>query len=320
MKNTKLLSIFLILCLLLSGCGLPGSTGTHIEGFSRIRIIPSTEHLSDEEDLRVSKNNVQTFHQLEQSAGAFLCDSWQFDVLDGKERYTLHDPSADFPPEIADRHIVVTPNYFEFNPVGDTAGTPVARSFVQDTNTLNLLVPEMFRSRESDIIRIYQDYMYFNNVEVSEIYADRIGTERDTRLEKDFIINIIYVPDGQSYYIYKPDIAAKTGNAITDCLVVVLFPNQIHPVQIFGTMTRALFYHESWNGKAVTTDYIRSVFSQQDAEPSLGIILPLEDIYREYQTEQRTAFLIYSTIAAVVILIAVGIGIGISKKRKKKRS
>lgn len=314
----KLIITSMLVCVALVGCGISDEAKEKADDFNRVFIKMTTEFEGDEEELLVSTNRTNIFQALEKEYGAFFCDTWNFDLVDGKERYRHYDQVEGYPPELADRYMVVTPNYFKFNPVNTIDNQSITEYLIQDTDVVNILVPQKYQGREDEIESIYKEYMHFNNVVVAEIYAERIGIEEDTRIMDDFEVNIIYVNDEQSYFTYKPAIAAKSNNTLNDCLVVILFENQIHPVQIAATMTRGLFYPTNWNGSQVTEQDIHSTGAQYDAEDSLSKIVPVLNLYEEYQQDKLEKYVAMGVIITGSVGIIFGI-VFIALKLNKKQ-
>lgn len=317
-KYAQLIITAILVCATLVGCGISDEAKEKVDGFNRAFIKTTTENDSYEAELVVSKNRANIFQALEKEYGAFLCDTWNFDMLDGKERYKYYQQIEGYPPELADRYMIVTPNYFKFNPVNTIDNQPITEYLIQETNVVNILVPQKYQGREDEIERLYKEYMYFNNVEVAEIYAEKIGTEEDTRTMDDFEVNIIYVNDEQSYFTYKPTIAEKSNNALNDCLVVILFENQLHPVQIAAKMTRGLFYPQNWNGSQIIEQDIRSTFAQYDEEASLNKTVPVLNLYEEYQQDKFEEYVAIGVIITGVVGIIFGIIFIILKLKKKQ--
>lgn len=316
-KPVCFFAALLSLCLIFTGCGT--ETDPRADNVCRLRIARSTEEDSDTEMLAVSGRSVQAFELAQKNAGAFLCDTWNYEVIDGKERF-LWNTGEEYPIELDfyGQCITVTPLYFLHDPVYSTDGTDAGRQLVEEANTLNLLVPQQYRSREAEITAIYQEYMYFNNIEVSDIYAERLGLERDPRRADDFKINIIYMPQGQSYFTYKPDIASKTDHAITDCIVIVLYPENTHPVQFASAMTRGLYIPAGPGEELLAEQTVRHAFKEAGAEDSLGSFTAVRDIFKEYRQDQLLSYIIY-IMAVVLAALVLFLAAVLVKRRLKKK-
>lgn len=105
--------------------------------------------------------------------------------------------------------------------LADVGGTPVRDLLVRDGLTTNVLVPEGLRQHEDEIRRLFREHFWYMKVDVGNYYARALGEPESTLAEDDLAVNLIYVPDGLSWFTYRADAAAETANRVTDSLVVV---------------------------------------------------------------------------------------------------
>lgn len=94
---------------------------------------------------------------------------------------------------------IVNRNYIIHNPVKDEEGNPVS---IPDSEDIYLLVPAQYKSFQQEIIRYHQS---------------------DLREEQQ--IQILWIQDGQSFFTYRMDIEAETGNRVKDPMIYIM-PDQ----------------------------------------------------------------------------------------------
>lgn len=305
MKKTGcVLWALLLICAILSGCF--AQPHARADGIGRIPPEREAEWSGGQEELAAAQRHILALQRLEEQSGGFLCDTLHHDAADGKGRFSWNtDETISRPPHYYGQCITVTPFCFAYSPAYSTGGMPVTDLLSTQPDTLNPLVPAQHRPYAAQITQLYQDYMYFNDVAVSNIYAQRLGYSPDRHAAQDFRLNSIYVKNGQSYFPYKPDIAADNGHAIKDCIVMVLYPGTVHPVQFSAAMTRGFFCTAAGGEKAAAEKDVSAAFIQANAEKSFGSFTAVRRLFEEYSRDQLTACLIYlGAVAAAAVGLA----------------
>ena len=122
-------------------------------------------------------------------------------VNTGPDSYNKESPWA----STSGTCLVVNENYLRANPAVDVDGNDVLDSLVRDDTTINLLVPESLRA------------------------------------EDDLAVNIVWIPDGLSWFVYDASIMPETGNEVTDAVLVVDEGN-IDPSYYYAWMTSSCYY------------------------------------------------------------------------------
>lgn len=166
--------------------------------------------------------------ELEQKVHLFVAVSSNFDVLDGKKIYEHNKESMEGVGTHFDENIdpngkclTVSINYFTLNPIETVNGRSIKENLVADENTLNILVPEQYQSRQDEITALYRAHFYFEKVTVENIYNEDLARPLNTLQEEDLSVNIIYVKENQSYFTFNPKVVPETNNIIVDPMVIV---------------------------------------------------------------------------------------------------
>lgn len=160
---------------------------------------------------------------------------WQ--VNTGPDSYNKESPWA----STSGTCLVVNENYLRANPAADVKGADVLDGLVRDDTTINLLVPEGLRAHEDEIRAGFRKDFWFWKVDVAEIYEERIGEPAPDLSEDDLAVNIVWIPDGLSWFVYDASIMPETGNEVTDAVLVVDEGN-IDPSYYYAWMTSSCYY------------------------------------------------------------------------------
>ena len=136
---------------------------------------------------------------------------------------------------------MVNENYLRANPAVDVDGNDVLDSLVRDDTTINLLVPESLRAHEDEICAGFRKDFWFWKVDVAEIYEERMGEPAPDLAEDDLAVNIVWIPDGLSWFVYDASIMPETGNEVADAVLVVDEGN-IDPSYYYAWMTSSCYY------------------------------------------------------------------------------
>ncbi len=313
-KEEKLLGLAALVITVAVIMGCTPWNGAWEEKTGYYRIDP--QQVGDYHDLPADWLNsaaaCEVFSDLEAQYGAFICSTWNYDLLDGKRRYELsRDEAIPVEYDYYGHSMTVSRGYFDAHPVSDAQGTDVCARLTGDARTLDILVPARYRKDEQQLIKIYQEYMYFHNVEVENFYRQALGEAPSALLPGDFTINIIYVPDGTDCAVYDPWIAC---DRLTDCIVIVVHPANFCRAQLQALMTQGFYVYMPEEG---AEKKVRAVYAAHDYTQALFGLRDVSGMYREYEQEQtRRAALIGVLALAGTVLIAGGVFLFGRKQQK----
>lgn len=257
----KIFSALLAVFLLLAGCSAPSTQKTHL--FTTV-VTYSGENESDEKYLEIAQRSQALFSLLEEKAGAFVLDAYNYQALDeeGTPLYTAN--TLEGPPETAPNgcRLTISKNYFSLNPIETADGKELTEQFVYDDRTMNLLVPEKLRGQEQEIMNNYRDWFYFEKVTAENSYNEMAGREERLNLtEADLDIHIIYVKDGQRYPMLRDDCAVGEGGFITDPIVEI-YTGNIHCNYAHSFLSQWTYFPQEEAGEAEAFAFI-SPYVQQ---------------------------------------------------------
>lgn len=201
---------------------------------------------SREKHLEISLRSDALLKRLMEEKNAFVVDTYNYQPIDesGTPLFETNDLDG-LPVEISPygHCIRVSTTYLRYNPIQILDGS-LDEKIVYDDKILNIMVPEQYRSEESDIIEAYKKLFYFEKIEVANIYNETLSIQLDKTETDDLGINIIYVSDGQSYFTFNADICPETNNRITDPIVVIYTQN-IHPSYAHSFMTHCVIFQSN---------------------------------------------------------------------------
>lgn len=260
-------------------CAVSG--GIQAEKTSFYKILQ--RQVGDYQDLRTDwKNSTKVreiFLKLEKTYGAFLCSTWNYDLLDGKRRYAL-GPETEIPIEYDyyGQSITVSAHYFDAVPLQDITGTDVRTPLHQEADAIDILVPEHARGDADLLVSIYREYMFFNNVEIDTIYREEFGQAPNEKQASDFSVHIIYMPEHTSYPVYDPAIAC---DAIENCLVIVVNADNFHRVQLNALLTQGFYLPACGEAQ----DAVQQIYKAHDYTEGLHSLQSVSELYAAWQRD-----------------------------------
>lgn len=207
MKGIKLIVALIGITILLTHCGRPAEK-PEAQALYTTAVHESGEDESTGKYLEIAQRSEKLVAMLEEKAGAFVMCAHNYQDADGEGTplYELNGLSIPVEADPSGHCVTVSRNYFDVNPIETEDGRPVKELLVEDDMTMNLLVPDMYRDMEAEIIAAHREDFYFQKVTAENDYNELAGIP--DRLEinpEDLHINIIYVKDGQSYPSYRAD-------------------------------------------------------------------------------------------------------------------
>lgn len=253
MNIKKLMLTVSLIIMLLAGCD--GNQGPRMGAeneknrqdcgpFYSTVVYYSGESESTEKYLEIAARSERLFLQLEENAGAFVMDAYNYKDLDGKGTllYTMNDLS--YPVEIDPngQSVRVSKNYFQYNPIETVDGSNIIDQIIYDDLTLNILVPEKYQSMEAQIIEAYRDIFYFEKVQAENDYNEMAdnGNMLDIPMET-LNVHIIYVKNEQQYFTFNSDCATQTEGWITDPIVQI-YTSNIHCNYAHSFMSQSVYF------------------------------------------------------------------------------
>lgn len=281
MRRIVSIGILVVVALLMTACESRPNENAKDEqwhayqNFYRTAIQYDGENDSTAKYLEIAERSKALLARLEKNDGAFVCDAYNFQEIDGDGTllYTLN--GMDYPVEIDPngRTIRVSRNYFQYNPIETADGGALLDEIIDDDLTLNVLVPEKYRSMEKQIVEAHRERFFFEKVQAENDYNEMAGIDKRLDIpEESLKIHIIYVKDGQRYFTFRADCAAATDNWITDPVVRIYTAN-IHCNYAHSFLSQwTYFYSDKGNAEAAYQE-IRADVEACGAERSLQKVL-----------------------------------------------
>lgn len=283
MKRIVALLVMFVVVLSMSSCGNQSSENERnqkwnaYKNFYTTSIQYSGENESTQKYLEIAERSAKLLSLLEENHGAFVCDAYNYQRIDdnGTPLYAMNGMS--YPKEIDPngQSIRVSKGYFQYNPIETADGSNLLDRIIDDDLTLNVLVPEKYRDMEEQITEAYRERFYFEKVRAENDYNEMAGIDERLDIPQESLnINIILVKDGQSYFTFRSDCAAKTDNWIVDP-VVRIYTSNIHCNYAHSFLTQwTYFYSEEENADEAYQD-IKADVEACGAEESLQKVLPV---------------------------------------------
>lgn len=229
-------------------------------------LISATANLDNLEIGRRQNDKLEHLYKtLELNKGAFLIDAENFTVLNDEYAYLHFQNEDDFKYGASGNSITIDKNYLIQNPITlYNTEESVDNLINYDSNVLNILVPNRYRSLEKEIISSYLDTFYFRKVTVDNLYREYMNLPLNTMKKDDLRINIIYTNDNQKYFTYSLEIGyIKDGNCIIDPIAMI-YTDNIDSSFIYAWMTSSIYFTDTSNGKAYDNivKYLKETDSQ----------------------------------------------------------
>ena len=254
MKSRLLLvPIVVVLIIFFTGCTASFAPEFRVMDIMAYRV----SDLSWEEQLEFEVAASRFFAELEEKHNAFIVDTFNFRMSGGLRNWEIHEQhylSGEFenfwPSSFCShgRSIQVSIHYFLHNPIEPVDGGNLLDHLIFDPYTMNVLVPESLRAYEDAVIAAHRFRFWFDRIDVDNIYNEFIGTPLNQTIPDDLNINIIYVKNNQSYFLFNSNVESENDSIIVDPVVRVLLADSIHPAQIRTIMQSGVFlYGTDWN-------------------------------------------------------------------------
>lgn len=306
----KQILLFFTSALILCGCS---ADDEHIDSIYRIQQNQVGDYRNLKDDWDNSSKFKNIYDKLSDEYNAFICSTFNYDILDGKRRYEYTELLEDMPIEYDyyGKNIIVSDSYFDFNLIEDINGQKVQDAFIHDPDTLNVLVPLKYQNDEQKIISSYQDFMYFNNVEVDNFYNKELNKAENNKKAEDFVIRIIYVPDNTAYPVYDPRIEKRS---IDDCITAVIDSENFHRVQLSALATHSFYISSEY---ADSSD-VEAIFQKYDYLNGFHALKAVSEEAEEFRQEKITGMIVIGVLILICFtLILLVIKLVIKHKRNK---
>lgn len=144
--------------------------------------------------------------------------------------------------------VYINEQYLDYNPIKSKEN--IKDKIIEDKNTLNVLVPEKFKSKEAFILKEMKKDFYGYKVEARNAFREKRNLPPLKTQPDDLKVNLIYVDNHQKYFTY--DIMyglPEKQNCITDPIAVILNPTMEEGF-IASEMSYAVYIRNTSNSGA----------------------------------------------------------------------
>lgn len=222
-----------------------------------------------------TSNKIEKFYEkIIKEKNGFIVSSDNYSKVDNTYLYELN--CEDVSPEVSPngKRITVNENYFKYNDI-ESVNSSVLNQIDYNDNVINILVPEKLKNYEQDIKANYKKYFYFQKVEVENIYNKKLNLQKNTTLESDLKVNIIYVKNNQYYFSYNSTIEFENNNLIKDPIVVI-YTGNIDNSSCLSYMTNSFYFYSNAEDPF---NEIKPIILECDLESSIQKVISVYDKY-----------------------------------------
>ncbi|TBX38949.1 hypothetical protein [Bacillus thuringiensis] len=213
----------------------------------------SLTNLAPEDDLKSERkmNNqfLDFYHLIELEKKAFIMHAPNYFLVDSPDgpKYSYQTRTYNEPElyGLYGQSIVIDKNYLTFNPIKGVLSDNPLENIKNNSNVLNVLVPEKLKSKEDMIKRELINDFYFQKVEVKNIYNKDNNQEMERLTKDELDINIIYVKNNQKYFTYSIDYGSpKEKYKITDPIAII-YNDSIDSSFITAYASSSMYFKDS---------------------------------------------------------------------------
>ena len=189
------------------------------------------EHLDIDDE--INEKVLKVYKELSRLDKVFIINSLNFEHtplinsenknIDYNYKKNVRDDKGLYSPD--GRNIMVDKNYLKRNSVKTFSDKKnVIDKIDNNSDVLNVLVPQKFKKYEKDIEKSYREWFYFQKVYVYNMYKNARNQELSKKKIDELKINLIYVENNKSYFTYDT-YSGDYLNNINDPLVTVYTEN-----------------------------------------------------------------------------------------------
>ncbi len=201
------------------------------------------------------------------------------------------------------RNLLINANYLDFNPIITTSGNKAKDEIMYDSDTISLLVPESLQKFEDEIKWNFQNFFYFQRVEVANIYNEEMGNSLDNTTAEDLKVQIIYVKNNQIYFTLNTEFGDLNNNNLVIDPIAVIYQPTMDTSFIGSYITTSLYFIDDSNGEAYSS--ISEILKETD---TLSYVPFVYSVYQERGKEIATVKRqMYQQVVALIFLLSVSI-------------
>lgn len=221
------------------------------------------------------------YKELRDNKNAFIINSTNYSILEknGDKITYLYNKninlgSAEYSP--GGKSIVIDEGYLRINPIKLSNNKTLKDSLNPKDNVLNILVPEKYKSIESNIYNSYLDYFYFAKVTVDNIYNKALNLPLNNTSKTSLHVNIIYVKNNQKYFTYSSFTGSEKDHHYIIDPISVIYDGKIDSSFIGSYATQNLYFFDESGGSAYKN------ISQYLKYTQTGMLVPsVRSVYKD---------------------------------------
>ncbi|MED4127726.1 DUF1430 domain-containing protein [Shouchella miscanthi] len=258
--------------------------------------LMSTGSVSLETEYEQNQNLKNVYSDLNERLNGFIMDASNYELMgDGRYLYEANTEGERTETNPSGKTITINENYLNYNPIEAVEGT-VENQFIDEEKTLNLLVPQSLERYEEEIKDNFQNYFYFQAVEVENIYNEARNSEENTTPLEAYNIEIIYVKDGQKYFTFNPEYEGSSEYYVENPIAIV-DNGQFDSSYYMSYLSRIYYFFTEDENPLGELD---TIAAENNASAQINSI---ESIYDTYgQTIQQLITTQYFLLVAIILL------------------
>lgn len=221
----------------------------------RIQVAPLAEAMSEDRVVERNLNDkfVDFYNSLAEEHQGFIINAINFAVIDYDDRgqpiyqHYLNSQGMD---AVLARNLEIDKHYLNVNPVYDINGKNVISQLVDDSYTMNVLVPERLRDFEEAIRTYWTEEFHFQAVTIYNMYNEAIGAPLRGNSIDDFKVNIIYIKSGSEFFTFD-GMVGDNRSAVVDPIAAIIH-DAFDPSVMGALTTSSLYFIDNSDGQAFT--------------------------------------------------------------------
>lgn len=273
-----------------------------------VSISPDVD-MSDSGQRQLDKEITAFFRATNESHGLLFGLNSQLQISNGEFSDVLSKSDLQF----TDYSIEVNNNYLKKNPAFDLNGNAV--SVKENALEYTILVPEEHKDKEAEIVAHFSEeltFLYYYADDLEKFGIDKAHVTKHPAVP----INIVYIKNGQKFFMYDMKYQKQIKEYIENPLVIVITTTNVSSSQTAHYITSQKFKVDVSNGR----EQLNADLESTGLAKSVYRIVNSHNDFKDFF--EKTAIAIAIQIVSVIILMTISILLGqlTAKKASRKQA
>ncbi|EJR29619.1 DUF1430 domain-containing protein [Bacillus mycoides] len=263
-------------------------------------------------DRELNNRLVDLYKLLKENKNAFIMDASKYIPLKDTKSETIYAYMSNLKENRPDygpygKSVIIDENYLKINPIEFSNGKTIKDHLNSNDDTLNIIVPEKYKSVENEINELYRKYFYMRKVEIYNLNAKSLNIPLSRIQPEDLKVNIVYAKNNQKYFTFDNRLGSIYENHYIKDPIAIIYDGKIDTSSLASYASRCLYFVDNSNETAYQNiePFLKSTNTNILVSEVQSVYTEVNSRINELKNQNNELETILITLYIITLLISV---------------